>query len=198
MNEEYEFIPLQGSEARSFVVELAQLRLKVFWDFPYLYEGTLEYEKNYLETYFKAQHSFVLLVKHRDTIVGATTGILAAEEEPGFRKPFEEAGLDVRKVFYFGESVLLKEHRGLGIGKMFFQKREEYARTLGFVSTLSFCAVIRDDHHPLRPADYTPLDSFWRSQGFQPQAGMETSYEWLDRGQDKPTIKKMQYWIKAI
>lgn len=189
---------LTGAQARKYVRDLAALRVKVFWDFPYLYEGNLEYEEKYLETYFKAKHSFIFLVEDEGKIVGATTGIWASEEEESFRKPFDEAGLSSQNLFYFGESVLLPEYRGLGIGKKFFEEREAFARSLPFIHALSFCAVVRAEDHKLKPHDYKPLDPFWRSQGFEKVSGMTTDYEWLDRGEVTPTSKKMQFWIKKI
>lgn len=192
------FIRLKGEESRKYINEMAALRLKVFWDFPYLYEGTLEYEKNYLETYFKAKNSFVFLVEDKGQIIGATTGIWAKEEEESLRKPFADYGLNPEEVFYFGESILLNEYRGLGIGKKFFQEREAFARTLPFIKTLSFCAVQRPDNHPLKPDGYQPLDNFWLSMGFKKAQGLTTEYAWKDRNDDAETKKMMQYWTKDI
>lgn len=193
-----DILHLRGAQARPFVDDLARLRLKVFWDFPYLYEGTAEYEKNYLETYFKAQNSFLVLIRDEGKIVGATTSILADEEEESFKEPFRKFGLDPKKVFYFGESVLLNGYRGKGIGKIFFEEREAFARSLGQIEVLSFCAVVREENHPLRPQGYRPLDTFWHSQGFHSVPGLTTFYEWADRGEKAPTRKLMQYWIKNI
>lgn len=189
---------LIGNSAREFADELARLRLKIFFDFPYLYEGTAEYEKKYLETYFKAKNSFVLVVEDDKKIIGATTGIHAIEEVEDFRKPFETAGFNPEEVFYFGESVLLPEYRGRGIGKKFFEEREAFALTLPFIKYLSFCGVVRPADHPLRPVDYKPLDPFWISMGFNPVTGLVTQYEWKDRGDELQTKKDMQYWIKKI
>jgi hypothetical protein len=192
------FHRLSGQEAKKYALELAKLRLKVFFDFPYLYVGTLEYEMNYLETYFKAKHAFIFLIEDKGQIVGATTSIWAEEEVDNFKKPFELSGINPKDVFYFGESVLLSEYRGLGIGKIFFQERETFARTLPFINLLSFCAVIRPSTHPLKPQGYQPLDSFWHSQGFQKNDGLTTTYEWKDRGDEKESAKQMQFWTKLI
>lgn len=195
---EVELLRLNGNEARKYVNELAELRLRVFWEYPYLYEGSLEYEKNYLETYFKAQHSFILLMKAGGQFIGATTGIWAEEEEESFRKPFLEHGLDPRKVFYFGESVLLPEWRGKGLGKIFYRERETFARSLDFIEWLSFCSVVREDSHSLRPLDYQSLDSMWENLGFSLAKGMTTVYEWNDRGDTVTTPKLMQFWLKRL
>lgn len=194
MKRDLEFITLSGADARHYVNDLANLRLKVFYEFPYLYEGTLKYEVNYLETYFKAKNSFILLVKDGEKVVGATTGIKATEEEDSFRKPFIDYGLDVSRIFYFGESILLPEYRGEGIGKIFFSERERFARSIPGIEILSFCAVVRNNP----PEGYRPLDDFWKAQGFQKQIGLTTEYEWPDRGQQISTKKLMQFWTKNI
>jgi hypothetical protein len=81
---------------------------------------------------------------------------------------------------------------------MFFDEREKFARSLGFIKHLSFCAVIRAENHPLRPKDYRPLDSFWNALGFVQKTGLTTKYEWLDREQVSSSFKDMQFWIKDI
>lgn len=187
-----------GDEARKIADDLAHLRLKVFWDFPYLYEGTVEYEKTYLETYFKAKHSFILIVKDGDKIVGATTGIWAREEEESFKKPLHAYGLNTDEVFYFGESVLLPEYRGQGLGKVFMQERENYARSIPGIKILAFCSVERPFNHRLRPQGYKPLDEFWKSRGFSPASGLFTEYSWKDRDEKEETVKKLNYWLKNI
>lgn len=192
------FLPLSGPQARQYAREIAALRLKIFYEFPYLYEGDLDYEMKYLETYFKAKHSFIFLVKDGEKVVGATTAIWAQEEEPSFKQPFVDQGFDPNKVLYFGESILLSEYRGQGIGKRFFEEREAFARSLGFIETVAFAAVVREETHPLRPTDYQPLDPFWHSQGFAMIPGMTTTYEWQDRDQTAPTKKLMQFWVKRL
>lgn len=187
-----------GSEARQIADELAKLRIKIFWDFPYLYEGNIEYEKKYLETYFKARHSFILVAKDGDKFIGATSAIWANEEEESFKKPLKDYGLNTDEVFYFGESVLLPEYRGLGLGKIFMEERESFARSLGFIKVLAFCSVERSLAHPLCPPEYRPLNEFWKSRGFSPEPGLSTEFSWQDRNESQETMKKMNYWLKYI
>ena len=192
------FLKLTPNEARTHIRGLAELRLKVFHDFPYLYEGNMDYEEKYLETYFKAKHAIIFIVMDGERYVGATTGIWAKEEEENFSKPFINQGFNINDIFYFGESILLKEYRGQGIGKKFFEIREAYAKKLGFIKKLAFCAVVRDENHPLKPQDYLPLNTFWPSQGFNPEKNLTTTYEWKDIGQEQSSFKQMQFWIKNI
>lgn len=196
---QFEIHRFKGEEAQKLTIELASLRLKVFSEYPYLYEGNLEYEEKYLETYFKATKSFILMLKDKITNqwIGATTGIWAFEEEESFKAPFISYGMDPKEVFYFGESVLLKEYRGKGLGKIFFEERELFAKTISDIKYLSFCAVVREGH-PLKPDNYIPLNNFWIQQGFNEVVGLTTKYEWKDIGEDLSTEKTMQFWLKKI
>lgn len=193
-----DYIECGGQKLTNHLEGLAQLRITVFNDWPYLYEGSLDYEKKYLQTYIKSNHSFVLLAMNGPKIVGATTAILARDEEEAFQIPFMKQGLAPEKVCYFGESILLSEFRGLGVGKEFMNRRLLFARSLPGVTHASFCAVVRPSNHPSRPSDYKPLNTFWEQMGFQPVPGMQTEYSWLDKGDQVETKKVMQFWLQEL
>ena len=48
---------LIGARLEELLPELARLRIIVFRAFPYLYDGTLDYEQRYLRTYAEAAWS---------------------------------------------------------------------------------------------------------------------------------------------
>src|SRR5690606_16774006 len=100
--------------------------------------------------------------------------------------------------FYFGESILLGAYRGLGLGHRFFAEREAHARAYGGVDTVCFCAVKREEDHPLRPADYRPLDGFWTRRGYAKDTEMVSFFEWKDINASVATRKAMEYWFKEL
>ena len=151
---------LRGKDLLSHLDALAELRMTVFRDFPYLYDGSQAYERNYLRTYAESPGSICFIARDGDAIVGASTAIPMADETDAFRQPFIEAGWNPDDIFYYGESVLLPEYRGEGIGVAFFDRREAHAREQGYRYAV-FCAVVRPEDHPARPEDYEPLDNFW-------------------------------------
>lgn len=104
----------QDPELQRYLPDLARLRIEVFRDFPYLYDGSYEYEEKYLKTYTQSPESVIVLVLDGEKVVGATTGIPMEHETEEFQKPFLEHGYDPKKIFYCGESVLLKDYRGRG------------------------------------------------------------------------------------
>ena len=188
----------KGAGIRAVFDPLARLRIAVFRDFPYLYEGTLEYELEYLNTYADADRALLFAVFDGDRMVGATTCIPLADETEEVQAPFRAAGFNLEEVFYFGESILLPEYRGLGLGHRFFDVREAHAASFGAYQLTCFCAVDRPVDHPLRPAGYRPLDTFWTKRGYRLEPGLQTTFSWPDLGETVSTPKTMNFRVRPL
>jgi GNAT superfamily N-acetyltransferase len=187
-----------GEEIRELIPELAKLRIEVFRDFPYLYEGSLDYEKEYLKNYPENPRSvLVAAFDANEDLVGASTGMPLAAEADYVQAPFIKAGYNVNEIFYFAESVLLKAFRGMGLGHRFFEAREETARKFGY-KIAAFCAVIRPDDHPDKPASFHPLDEFWEKRGFTKHSELQSEFSWPDIGDSGESKKRMVYWLKNL
>lgn len=189
---------LSGDQIKPYLDDLARLRIEVFRHFPYLYDGDMDYERKYLDTYARSPESLFVLALDGESVVGAATGIPMDHETDEFKGPFNEQGYEPDKIFYFGESVLLPNYRGQGIGVAFFDHREGHAREQGRFTHCCFCAVERPQDHPLRPADYQPLDSFWHNRGYRKVPELTTTYAWKDVDQAAETAKPMTFWLRRI
>jgi len=190
--------PLTGRDFDAAIPALAQLRIRIFRVFPYLYDGDLEYEEKYLARFKDADRAFLAAAFDGSTIVGAATAAPMAGEAEEFRRPFKAAGHDVSRIFYFAESLLLPDYRGTGVGVKFFEAREVHARSFGSYTHAAFCGVVRPDDHPMKPSDYRPLDAFWRKRGFERLDGVTTRFSWKDVGDMDETRKPMQFWMKTL
>lgn len=192
------FERLFGSDIERRLDPLAALRMAVFRDWPYLYEGDLDYERRYLGTYIRAPRALLVAALDGDRLVGATTAVPLADEDAALRAPFAAASIDADAVFYFGESLLLPAYRGRGLYRRFFDEREAHARSFGAYHTAAFAAVVRPADHPMRPAGERPLDPVWRHFGFAPRDDLIASFPWRDIGEDAETAKPMRFWVKAL
>jgi GNAT superfamily N-acetyltransferase len=186
-----------GNAAKPYIPELARLRMTIFRDFPYLYEGDLAYEEKYLSTYLSSSDSFFAIVFDEDRIVGVTTAVPLEHETEAFKKPFVEHGYNLAEIFYFGESLLYPQYRGQGVGVKFFEVREAQARNYAAKLT-TFCAVERPNDHPLKPSGYQPLHAFWHKRGYERRAELHTTYAWKDVGNSEETFKPMVFWMKQL
>ncbi len=189
---------VSGDALEAHLPELARLRIEVFREFPYLYDGSLEYEHKYLRTYLEAPGSVVVLAFDGRAVVGASTALPLEHETPEVIAPFAAQGYQPRRVFYFGESVLSKAYRGRGVGVRFFEEREAHARAMGQFDYTSFCAVERAREHPRRPPDYVPLDAFWRHRGYEKVPALRTSFSWRDLDETEESAKPMVFWLKRL
>jgi len=187
----------RGRDIESWLSTVAELRIRVFREFPYLYDGSLDYERTYLQTYLESDTSVCVLAFDGERVVGASTGLAMADETDEFRQPLVEAGLDIDAVFYSAESVLLPAYRGHGLYRTFFEAREAHALALGKTESV-FCAVQRPDDHPLKPRDYQPLDPVWQRFGYRPEPLIQATFPWKDIDQSVETDKPLMFYRKVL
>ena len=189
--------PLTGPALDAALDDVARLRIAVFRDWPYLYDGDAAYERRYLESYRSSPGAIVVGAFDGETLIGAATGTPMTDHADDFAAAFEGTDLDLSTIFYCAESVLLPAYRGHGLGHAFFDRREAHARALGFTRT-AFCGVQRPADHPLKPATYRPLDAFWRKRGYAPLPGVVAQFRWKDIDQPVETDHPLQFWLRAL
>ncbi|RMC35678.1 GNAT family N-acetyltransferase [Paracoccus alkanivorans] len=187
---------LTGEALEAALDDVARLRIAVFRAWPYLYDGDLDYERNYLTAY-QSPRAVVVAAMDGSRIIGASTGAPMADHADDFAAAFRDRPEPLADIFYCAESVLLPEYRGHGLGHAFFDAREDHARGLG-ARYCAFCSVMRPADHPARPADYRPLDGFWRKRGYAPLPGVIAHFSWKDTGDSMQTEKPLQFWMRSL
>lgn len=186
-----------GAGIEAVRAPLAALRIAVFREYPYLYDGTPAYEAQYLATYAAAPQAVVVVARAGDRIIGASTGLPLWQHSDEVVPPLAAAGFDPDQVFYLGESVLDPAFRGRGLGHAFFDHREAHARACGY-PIAAFCAVDRPADHPRRPAGYVSHDAFWTKRGYVRRPDITARFAWRDLDEADETGKTMTFWIRRL
>lgn len=188
---------LTGARLDAALDDVAGLRLAVFRDWPYLYHGTLDYERSYLEWYRNSSQAVLIGAFDGDRLVGAATGTPMTDHANDFAAAFAGRPEPLSDIFYFAESVLLPDYRGRGLGHRFFDEREAHARATGHRHA-AFCSVVRPADHPARPPEARALDPFWRGRGYAPVPGAIATFRWTDVGEDQDSAKPLQFWMRSL
>jgi len=190
-------VEVEGPGLGPWIQALGGLRIKVFREFPYLYDGDEAYEREYLSVYLNSPRFLAVLALDADgRPVGATTCLPLEDEQEAFRAPFTSAGLNPADFLYLAESVVLPEYRGRGLGREFFARREAHARRLGLGRT-TFCSVDRRADHPARPAAWKPLDPFWSSLGYVRRPELRAVFPWKELGERQESPKTLTFWTRS-
>ncbi|GJM03343.1 MAG: GNAT family acetyltransferase [Rhodomicrobium sp.] len=189
--------PLTGAAMSPYLDDVARLRLSVFAEYPYLYDGDLEYETWYLAKFASLAGAVLVVALDGDKVIGAATGAPLLHQFEEFSAPLIKAGYDIDQHFYCGESVLVPPYRGRGIGHEFFNYREAQAVSLG-LAYCGFFSVIRAEDDPRRPDGYRSLDGFWNKRGYEKLDGVVATFPWREQGENFERMNQLCYWMRAL
>jgi GNAT superfamily N-acetyltransferase len=187
-----------GSGLKPYLHSIAKLRMDVFREYPYFEEPNLERETQFLRKIATNKESIGVLIFDNTTLVGASLGHPLSIEEDKILRPFNEKKMDVLPYFFFGDSALLKQYRGRGIGHHFFDARESHVAHHKKYKHICFCVPDCSEKDKDRPKDYISLHDFWRKRGYIHHPELQCVIPWKKIGSDKPAEMKMSFWIKEV
>lgn len=186
---------LTGAGIADSLNDLATLRLDIFEEYPYLYQGRVEDELKYLSTYAEAPDACFILAYDGPAVIGAATGMPLIHEDAQMRDAFAGTALPLGEIYYVGELLFRPAYRNSALGQKLLARLESHIRSLGRYRQLTCATVERPDDHHLRPRDYIPITRFLARTGFVRLPGVTTHFTWLEIDgvkRDHP----MQFWIK--
>ncbi len=195
--DEIEVRSLTGPALEAALDDVARLRIAVFRDWPYLYDGTLDYERAYLATYRDNPGALLVGAFHHGQLIGASTSTLMEDHAEAFSAPFARLGIPLTDILYGAESVLLEPYRGIGLGHRFIDLREDHARAMRR-RYVAFCSVQRPESHPAKPENARTNDAFWLGRGYAPLPGVIAEFSWKDVGAAAETTKPLQFWMREL
>ena len=188
---------LTGTAIADVLDEVATLRLEIFREYPYLYQGRREDERKYLGTYSEAPGACVILAYDGDAVIGAVAGIPLIHEDAQIQDAFTGTTFPLNELYYVGELLLRPAYRDCGLGQKLLARLESHVGSLGRYCTLTCATVERPDDHPLRPRDYILMTRFLARTGFARLSEVTTSFTWREiDGVKRDHL--MQFWSKPI
>jgi hypothetical protein len=188
---------LAGEDFNLYEDELAKLRLSIFCEYPYLYDGNLSYDKDYVNRYDKNKDSTIILILDDTNLVGVSTSTPLKNEILKIQQPFIDDGYNIEEIYYLVESILLSPYRGQGIYHQLFTERELVAKNALFKYT-AFCAIERSDSDPRKPKNYKDLKEIWARYGYKEHPELVTNIDWKEIGVDEMKSHKLVFWVKKL
>ncbi|QEM69408.1 GNAT family N-acetyltransferase [Geobacter sp. FeAm09] len=188
---------LVGTAIADGLDAMATLRLGIFPEYPYLYQGRREDELQYVSTYAQAPDACVILAYDGSAVIGAATGMPLVHEDAQMRDAFAGTAFPLNEIYYVGELLFRPAYRNCGLGQKLLARLENHIRSLGDYRTLACATVERPDDHPLRPHDYIPITRFLARTGFVRLPEVTTRFTW----RETDGVKRdhlMQFWIKSL
>ena len=106
---------LTGSALEGALDDVARLRIAVFRDWPYLYDGDLAYERRYLEAYRNSPRAVVVGALDGARIVGAATGTPMTDHADDFAAAFAGRPEPLDQIFYCANRCCCRAGAGMAL-----------------------------------------------------------------------------------
>lgn len=191
-----------GKDAAEYIDYVSQLRIDIFKEYPYLYEGELEYEKQYMHGYTTDKKSMIAVAKVNGELAGVSTGIpLISDSEivADAKNVFAKQNVEVGDYYYYGEVIVLPKFRGHGITTKLYSEQNQLIQEWGF-KHVCILTVVREENHSLKPKDYKSPDGMWKHLGFF-RNDLTIDYHWPTIHPDK-SVKDvnntLEFWTKNL
>ncbi len=202
MQERYTIRLVTGKDLIHLIDFIAQQRVEFYKGYPYLYDGTLEGQRQELTWYFSVPGVVAAVTYFGDVPVAYASGTPLT---PYMQRHFAEFAhvcksndIDPNEHFHIVDVVVLPEYRGHNLVRRMFEKLESYAQDLGFAS-ISLSSESHE-HHPLKPKNYRNTDSMWQKLGYT-KTDMFIHFSWETiqlSGPSKMEKHAMSYWMKQL
>jgi len=195
----YHITIVHGEAITELIPFIAQQRLAIFKEYPYLYQGSLEGEYTYLTWFASLPHSAVAVAYDGENIVAFLTGTSFADFAHHFQgslELFENAGLDPAIYYYLSEAIVLPEYRNKSVCRYLTHALEQHARARGFSAGCLTCE--QHEHHPLKPAGYKELGPLFAKLGYH-KTELTVFFTWdtiQSDGSIKAASHPLTYWVK--
>jgi len=201
-------VEIDNHSGESLVAEigvLAEFRLRYFREFPYLYVGTEQGEREHLAEYIANPTTRLLVARDRnagDRVVGVAIGTMLSTETEIFRQIGESLPshkIVPERFYYFGEMIFDPEYRHRGIGKRMLEMLKNAGRKQG-ANRFCFLAVAREYNDVRRPADHIDSELIFRKFGFV-KTDVSVTFEWptiQPDGRVERTSNRLDLWIDTL
>jgi GNAT superfamily N-acetyltransferase len=190
----------QGESIIPYVKDIADLSVRIYKEYPYLYEGTEEEYLPFIEHYTQFNEGIACILFDSAKPIGVAIGMPMNEMREKYKDPFVNARPQEScdEVFYLGEVLLLKAHRGQGLGKKMYLELERKIQENKIMKKVCFCKIDETKRDPLMPNGYKPLDGFWKKLGFHKCEDIRVTVYWCNVNEESESPHEMVYWLKSF
>jgi len=197
MDESFQIVEFTDEKISQFLPSISRLRIEIFSDYPYLYDGDEESERKYLKKFHEMKDSLMIGSFDRGNLIGGSTGYPLVYESESLTRSFLEHGRALEDFFCIGEILLKKEYRNQGLGSRMCSEIERFAKNKGFPN-LCFFEIDRGKDDSKRPEGYRKLDPFWEGHGYRKHPELSGLISYKEKGESSESPKKMVFWIKKL
>lgn len=197
-SEEIKIQVFKGKEIAPYVQDISELRLDFFRNYPYLYDGEIVSDKEYVQMYPNSEHAILVVAKDNEKVIGVVTGLPMDEAPEDIKNFIDDKKMPSKNVFYLGEIVLNKEYAGDNLENKMYNEFERTVKNTGNATQIYLFEIETQKNDPRKPSNYVSIEDFWQAQGFSQNPELITQFSWKEIGSSETKNHPMVLWKKDL
>ena len=189
---------LKGNEVIPHLKRLIEIRLSFYRDYPYLYDGSIEDEENYLRMYGNSENTLLVVAKRDDEVVGAILGLPLPESPEENKEAFQDLEISPEDLFYLGDNIVIRELKIGNVQEQMYHQFEGAVNHLKKYRGIVVCEIERDVNDPKKITNDTFYEFAWHTQGFIREPNQIVNFSWKEIGDSKSSNHHMVFWRKSL
>ena len=188
----------RGNDFAPYLKRLSQMRMTHYRGYPYLYEGSDDYEHEYIADFPNNQHSIMVGAFESGELEGFVLGTPLEGDSPILASISDKVHRRAT-TYYIADIILNSGLRAQRISETLMNTIEREIISLGY-KQICFLTVFRPENHPTRPPGYVESRALWERFGYVKQPAKLT-YDWASlnaAGNLTMQTHEMNLWSKII
>jgi GNAT superfamily N-acetyltransferase len=200
----------KNTAVHTYLTHVGRMRSKLYKGFPYLYDATIDPEKEDVSSYKNSPDTIMVAAFAGDEFVGFTIGLplkdfnssCTLEEEVALAtEKFKNVGVNLNTCFYLGEILVEPEYQNKGVEEALYKSLEQEVKATNAYTSISLIHMDRGDSHPLKPKAFIdPEKTIMENNDFI-KTGHTVTYSWNTLQPDgSPRLQDnaMDFWVKNL
>lgn len=189
---------LKGKELLSNIPELTKLRLTIYREYPYLYEGDPLFEESYVSLFANSSDALLIVAKVGNRIVGALSGLPLDSAQKEIQDVFLASKMKLKECYALCDVVVLKEYRNRRVATILYEEFANQLRKMKRYKKVVLWQIVRAQDDPKRPNDYFSPDNFFGKQGFKKHPEYTCVLRWKEISEKEERAHRFEFWLKDL
>lgn len=180
--------------------EIVNIQVDYFAEYPYLQVLDKDTLKQHFQTRYPNGKSVFVIARDGKKMVSANVFVPFSElvnDVTFFDLWFRKNNEDKRDYVYAALTLTIPEYRSQGVVKEMMAQTDAHLKKMGYKGRM-LLSIVRPMNDPKAPEGFRQPSGYFIKRGYESMKLKPVTNTWVDIGDDKPTEKMFECYLKRL